>query len=87
MCFSEDADGGSIQWEPPALSHCRPAKTPRTWQPEGTSEIILFHILLDQEAQDHECYLQKTPFIVFHPALFWNVLEYCLHFGDKNRCK
>lgn len=66
----------------PSLSHQRPAKTHRTWQPEGTSERALFCILEDQEAQATvlrasppsltlSCHPPSSP----HSPSFWNVVS------------
>lgn len=41
--FGLDAGGSSVELGAPALSHHRPTRTQRAWEPEGTSEITSFH--------------------------------------------
>lgn len=75
----------------PSLSHQRPAKTHRTWQPEGTSERALFCIHEDQEAQ--ATVLRASPpslTLSCHPPILSTLpffLECRLHVGhcrDEN---
>lgn len=64
----------------PALSHHRPTKTQRTWEPEGTSEMVSFHVLVGREAQSAMLRAvppHKTPALLLLPFF----LRYRLHFG------